>query len=77
VVQIAYMDNFGGLFIYNIQALKHESVPLDNIHTFKTPSSVCPNELTAMPVLKSKYFLPSTSQAYDHFLCKKTKMRWA
>jgi len=53
--RIARMDDFRDLFVYNLQTLRHQSVPLDNIHTFKTPSSACPNELTAMPALKSKY----------------------
>ena len=35
VIQIACMDDFGGLFIYNLQALRYQSMPLDNIHTFK------------------------------------------
>ena len=72
MVHIARMDNFGGLFIYNLQALRHQSVPLDDIRTFRTPSSACPNELTAMPALKSRYFLPSVSQTYDPFPCEMT-----
>jgi len=47
--------------------IRHQSVSLDEIHTFKTPSSACPNELTAMPALKSEYFLPWVSQTYDPF----------
>ena len=67
VIHIARMDDFRGLSVYNLQALRHQSVPLDNIHTFTTPSSACPNESTAMSALKS-----SVSQLYDTFPCEMT-----
>ena len=72
VIYIARVDDLRGLFIDNLQAFRHQPAPLDKIHTFKTPSSACPNELTAMPALKSKYFLPSVSQTYDPFPCEMT-----
>ena len=37
VVHIARMDDFGSLFVYSLQALRHQLAPLDNIHTFNTP----------------------------------------
>jgi hypothetical protein len=38
-----------------------------------TPSFACPNALTAIPALKSKYFLPSVSHTYEPFPWDSTK----
>lgn len=75
MVEVACVEQFSGLILQDLHSpmsLARERLAV-RTRTLSTPSSACPNALTAIPALKSKYFRPVVSQTHDPFPWDRTK----